>query len=443
MRDKIKRLKKLKTDSFWNELFSNSVWSFLGDSASSVFGLIVTILLIRYIGSDSYGVLVLGQTYSLILDVMINVQSWKGVIQFGQKALAHNEIGRLNSYVRLGTILDTITAIVCGVVALLLAPVVGSIFGWSSDLVFCAQLFSLAIFSHFSGTTIGVLRILNKFSLVALQKFIASVIKVAAIVALFVLNNGLTLKEAVIIYVVTDIIGNLLLVIFAYNEYRKRYGLIGIIKARRLSDSKSFISFTLWGTVSEIVDIPVNYIDVFIVSLLGDNLVAIFKVFKQIAGVFQKISSPIQQSILPQFSQLSAINNEKRGYEVVQKIHRVSFLVMLPIALVAGATSFFWLGWLYGADYAAQWYNLLLFLVVQSFALSYATIHPYFLSLGHSKKSAIYVFVSNVAYLVLAFALVNSLKISGIIIAFTVQMLIVIYLKKYYIEKEIYGKNRK
>ena len=438
MRAKLNKLKKIKTDSFWNELFSNSVWSFLGDSISSVFGLVITILLIRYIGSDSYGVLILGQTYSLIMDVIINVQSWKGVIQFGQKALATNDIERLNSYVGLGTILDTVTAILCGIIAISLAPVIGNVFGWNGDLIFCAQLFSLAIFSHFSGTTIGILRILNKFNLVALQKFISSAIKLLAIVLVFIVSGGLSLRTATLIYVITDVIGNIILVFFAYNEYRRRFGLSGIIKSKKPKDSKSFITFTLWGTVSEIVDIPVNYIDVFIVSLLGDNMVAIFKVFKQVAGVFQKVSSPLQQSILPQFSQLSAKNNEKRGYEVVMKIHKYSFLFMAPIALLGGVTSPLWLGWFYGAEYSSQWYNLLLFLLAQAFALSYTTIHPYFLSLGQSKKSAVYVLISNIVYVLVSLVLIRPFGITGVIIAFTVQVIIIIYCKKRYIEKAVY-----
>ena len=90
------KIEKIKKDAFWGSLFKNSFWAFLGDSVASVIGLVVTILLIRLIGSDSYGVLVLGQSYMQIVDVIINVQSWKSVIQYGQKALVKNKIDELN-----------------------------------------------------------------------------------------------------------------------------------------------------------------------------------------------------------------------------------------------------------------------------------------------------------------------------------------------------------
>ena len=47
----------------------------------------------------------------------------------------------------------------------------------------------------------------------------------------------------------------------------------------------------------------------FIVSLLGTDYVAVFKVFKQIVAILQKITSPLQQAIMPQFSELKAQMN--------------------------------------------------------------------------------------------------------------------------------------
>ena len=422
-------IKKVKKDAFWGSLFKNSFWAFLGDSAASLIGLIVTIILIRLIGSDSYGILVLGQSYMQIVDVIINVQSWKSVIQYGQKALVRNKIDELNSYVKLGTILDVSTALLCGVVALLLAPLIGGIFGWSSELVLCAQIFSISIFSHFSGTTIGILRIFDKFSLVALQKFIAAMLKVVALIVVMIGWSNVSLLVATIIYVAADIVGNIILVVLAYYQYHKRYGLAGIFKSKLPLSSKQFISFTLWGTLSEVVDVPVNYIDVFIVSILGDGAVAVYKVFKQLAGVLQKVTSPIQQSILPQFSQLSAEGSIRKGYDVVIKIRNFSLRVILPIAIVVGITSKLWLGLVYGELYAEQWYVFLMYIVVQAFALSYTTIHPYFLSLNEAKRSALYVFVANTVYFIVALLLVPKIGLVGIVISFAVQVWIVIFAK--------------
>lgn len=421
---------KLKKDKFWNNLFKNSFWAFIGDASSSVIGLLVTIFLIRIIGSDFYGILVLAQSYMQILDVIINVQSWKSVIQYGQKAIVNKNKELLHSYVKLGTILDVTTAIICCIISILIASFVGRIFGWSKELVICAQIFSITIVSHFSGTPTAILRLLNKFNLVALQKFISAFLKIVTLFVIYKIYGNLSLINSVIIYMITDFIGNILLVIFAFVEYNKKYGVNGIIKAKLPNDFKQFITFTLWGTLSEIVDIPVNYIDVFIISLLGNKMVSVFKVFKQVVSILQKVTSPIQQSILPQFSELSARNEKKRGYEVVTKIQKVSFKIGIVFSILIGLSSPLWLKFIYGELYASYWYVLLLYLVIQTYALSYTTIHPFYLSLDKARNSTLYILIANIVYLIVAYLLVLKLGIIGMVIAFGVQVILAINLKR-------------
>ena len=76
---------KIKKSEFWKTLLSNAFFAFIGDSGAAVINIVIVIILIRLIGDDGYGVLVLSQTYMMIMDVLLNVQSWKSVIQYGQK----------------------------------------------------------------------------------------------------------------------------------------------------------------------------------------------------------------------------------------------------------------------------------------------------------------------------------------------------------------------
>ena len=436
----IKKLKeyknKIKSDGFWNTLFKNSFWAFAGDASASLIGLIITILLIRITGSSNYGILILAQTYMNIIDVSLNVQSWKSVIQYGQKSLTNNKIDDLCSYIKLGTILDVSTAILGCIAAILIAPIIGKLLGWSKILIICAQIFSIEIISHFSGTPTAMLRILNKFNLVALQKFITAIIKLTSIIMILILNKNLPLIYVTIIYCLTDIIGNILLIVFAFYTFKKKYSNTKIFKSKMPTDSKLFINFTLWVTLSEIVDIPVNYFDMFIISVLGNDKVAIFKVFKQCVAILQKVASPIQQAILPQFSELSAKNEKNRGYRIVIKIRNAMLNTITPISLIIGITSPLWLNILYGQEYACYWYVLLIYLLVQTYALSYTTIHSYFLSLDKSKESAIIVLISNIIYFICAYLLVNKTGMLGMVLSFALQAFLVINLKKKEILKE-------
>lgn len=437
MKEFKKILHKIKNDNFWKNLFKNSFWAFFGDASASAITFIISIILIKIIGSESYGILILAQSYMNIMDVIINIQSWRSTIQYGQKALVDGNEKELHSYVKLGCIMDISTAILCFIISILLPNLIGGFLHWSNEMILCSEIFAITIISHFAGTPTAILRLFNKYNLVALSKTLAAIFKITAIVAYYLITKNLNLVSSTIIFMLTDFIGNILLVIFAFYNYSKKYKISDIIKAKMPKDAKSFISYTLWGTLSEIVDLPVQTIDVFIVSVLGNATVAIYKIFKQIIGIISKVTGPIQQSILPQFSELSAKGNEKRGFEVVIKIHKTILKYTLPISILVGVTSYFWLGKLYDMTYANYWYILFIYLMIQTYALSYTTIHPFFITLGNMRINAIIEFTANIAYLIVSYILVRAMGLLGITIAFLIQILLNIFLKYFCIKKMI------
>ena len=437
MKEFKKILHKIKNDNFWKNLFKNSFWAFFGDASASAITFIISIILIKIIGSESYGILILAQSYMNIMDVIINIQSWRSTIQYGQKALVGGNDNELHSYVKLGCIMDLSTAILCFIISILLPNLIGGLLHWSNEMILCSEIFAITIISHFAGTPTAILRLFNKYNLVALSKTLAAIFKITAIVAYYLITKNLNLVSSTIIFMLTDFIGNILLVIFAFYNYSKKYKISDIIKAKMPKDAKSFISYTLWGTLSEIVDLPVQTIDVFIVSVLGNATVAIYKIFKQIIGIISKVTGPIQQSILPQFSELSAKGNERRGFEVVIKIHKTILKYTLPISILVGITSYFWLGKLYDMTYANYWYILFIYLMIQTYALSYTTIHPFFITLGNMRINAIIEFTANIVYLIVSYILVRAMGLLGITIAFLIQILLNIFLKYFCIKKMI------
>lgn len=435
---KIKKyIHKIKKNKFYKSLLKNSFWAFAGDMSASILNLVVTIFLIKLIGNNDYGILVLAQSYMQIVDVSLNVQCWKGVIQYGQKCLIQKNINKLNEYIKLGILLDLITAILGGLVSYFLANLIGNIFDWSNEMIIFSKIFSFTIFSHLSGTSTAILRIFDKFYLVAIQKFLTSLIKLIVIMILFFYLGKVSLITATIVYCVTDIIGNILLVIFALIIYLKKTKLSNILKSNIPKDFKKFISFTLWSTLGDIVDIPVNYFDVFIISLLGNELVSVFKVFKQCVAMVKKVTSAVQQAIMPQFSELSALGMKAKGYQIVLKIRNIILKVMIPITLIIGILSPIWLELFYGKLYASYWYVLAIYLLIQIIALSYTAIHPFYISLNKPKRETIFVLISNIIYMIIAYILIRKIGMLGIVIGFSIQCFIVIYFKIVDIKKEI------
>ena len=427
--NKNKLLKKINSSSLYKGLFKNSFWAFMGDSTAAVINLVVIVILIKLIGSSNLGLLVLTQTYMQIVDVILNVQSWKGVIQFGQKALVQKNTHRLLSYLKLGIKIDIITAIIGGVVAIFLAPKIGLLLSWNKETIMCAIILSFTIFSHLSGTSTAFLRISDKYHLVAIQKFASSTIKLISLGVVLLYYKKITLLTAAIIYSITDIIGNIILVFFAAKEYINKYSIRELLKSENPKDSKDFIKFTIWSTLSDITDVPVNYLDMFIMSLLGNKMVAIFKVFKQCVAILRKVTSAIQQAIMPQFSELVASKKKEKAFIIMKKIRNTILKIMIPLGLILGITSPIWLKIIFGNIYANYWYVLLIYLLIQIVALSYTALHPLYISLNKVKEDTIISLFSNIVYFITAYILVKIIGMLGIVFAFAIQSGIIIMIK--------------
>ena len=440
MKKKVKDiLMKIKSNDFWRKLFKNSFYAIIGEGGSSVINLFIVFLLIKLLGNDEYAILVLAQSYMSILDLIINLQSWQSVIKFGEEMRVKNKIDKYLEFIKLGSILDISTAILCGLISLFIAPLIGSIFNWSNELILCCQIFTAEIYFHFSGTPIAVLRLENKFNLVAIQKIVSAIIKLAVLLFILCMTSKLSLITAVIIYVVTDIISHLILVIMFLTIIHKKWGIRRLLKSKIPENKGQFIKYTIWCTLGDAVDIPVLYLDVFVVSALKLELVTVFKVFKQIISVLSKLAAPIYQAIFPQFSTLVAKGEYKRGYDAVIKIRNAVYKYFIPLIIVVGLSSPIWLNIIFGEIFSQYWYILFIYLIIHTYALSYTTIHPYFTALGKVKEGFIICLIANVVYLILALTLTKHFGMIAIVMSYAVQILIVIHAKKHMIKKEIDG----
>lgn len=440
MKKKVKDiLMKIKSNDFWRKLFKNSFYAIIGEGGSSVINLFIVFLLIKLLGNDEYAILVLAQSYMSILDLIINLQSWQSVIKFGEEMRVKNKIDKYLEFIKLGSILDISTAILCGLISLFVAPLIGSIFNWSNELILCCQIFTAEIYFHFSGTPIAVLRLENKFNLVAIQKIVSAIIKLAVLLFILCMTSKLSLITAVIIYVVTDIISHLILVIMFLTIIHKKWGIHRLLKSKMPENKGQFIKYTIWCTLGDAVDIPVLYLDVFVVSALKLELVTVFKVFKQIISVLSKLAAPIYQAIFPQFSTLVAKGEYKRGYDAVIKIRNAVYKYFIPLIIVVGLSSPIWLNIIFGEIFSQYWYILFIYLIIHTYALSYTTIHPYFTALGKVKEGFIICLIANVVYLILALTLTKHFGMIAIVMSYAVQILIVIHAKKHMIKKEIDG----
>lgn len=430
------RLKQQIDNSFWNKLIKNVATVIVGNTGATTINFLITIILIHTIGNFQYGIFVLVQQYMNLLDGLINFQSWTGIIKYGSKAIVDRNSNNLAKILKSGFFIDGITAVLGMVIALLALPFASCLMSWNSQTTFLAAIFSIEIIFHIEGTSVGILRMFNRFELTAIQSISCAIIKlVALLVYIYGFNDSLF--GIVIVYVVTDIIKHLMVVVMALKVLQEQFGIKRVLSASIKDVDRAFIKFTLWSNLSSTADLPVKYFDIFIISTVSVEAVAVYKVFKQIMQVLSMLTQPISLSIMPQFSELVAKKKLKQAYEYTKKIRKILLIPgmfgVVASALIGKPILNLVLGKVYG-DYILL-FVLLFFITL--LCISNIAVTPLFSSIGLAKEGFIYAFITNITYLIVAYLLIPYIDVYAVVIAYGVQGLSYIRIKILYIRKYI------
>lgn len=415
--------RKMRGEGFWARLFRNAATALLGTSGAQAIGIITLSILVQSLGVTQYAFFVLGQQYMTVVDALVNFQSWQAIIKFGADAKAKKDDERLFADLKLGILMDVATAVAGTALGLLVLAFVCDLMGWGPEVRLAAYIFSLEIVFHIEGSSIGILRLFDKFQWTAINSIALAIFKLLMVGGYCLLPIQHTMIGYVVVYVATDIANHVSLFFMALFFLHRRFGLKRVLLAPLVRRDREFVPFCLWSNLGTTVDVPVKYLDVFIISAVSVEMVAVYKVFRQALQVFSLLTNPISTAIMPQMSELVSEGEQKRAFNVVLKIRNAICMVMVVCLVGAALLGYPLFSVLFGRVYAVNLPLFLLLLAIHFYGLMYVALHPYFYSLGLAKEVCFVSLVSNVVYLGVAFALVRYLGVYAIALATALQYL--------------------
>lgn len=321
-------------------------------------------------------------------------------------------------------------------VAFAIVPLVSSLLGWDDVSTLAATIFCFEITVHVEGTPTGVLRLFDKFKYVAIHAVAVSALKLVLVAAVFY-AVGPNVAAIAFAYCAADVLKSVSLFAIALFVVGKRVGLKGVAAARRRDLPRGFFSFTMWSNLAATADAPIQYFDVFFLSMLSSEVVGVFKFFKQLLSAFTLLSTPVQQAIMPQLAELMAKGQDDQAFAVVKKIERMVFKVVAPCAALAiiavpPALSFFM-----DPVYGGYWHLFATLAALTVVSITFSALHPCFTAYGLSKQSAGITLLANVIYLIACYLLLGVIDIMAIPLAMGVQYALTIGLKSLFIKKVV------
>lgn len=427
---------KIRGNEFWAKLAKNVFTIVVGQGGASALNMLTSFVSAGFLGVAGYGSLMIGQTYMQAIDSLLNFQSWQSVIRYGSISLEKRDERGLAACIKAAFLVDVISAVAGCVISFAIVGFVAGVLGWDSAATAAAVVFCFEILVHIEGATTGLLRLFDRFNYVAIHAVAMAAVKLLFVAASMVLfgNNVVVIACA---YCAADVIKSLTLFFIAAHVARRRVGLFKIVKARLADLPAGYISFTIWSNLDTSADAPIQYFDVFFLSLLSSEVVGVFKFFRQLLSALSLLSRPVQQAIMPQLAELIAKGLNNRAYEVVRKIEKVVAKVVTPCAAIACLVVPPALAVFMDPLYGAYWYLFATLAALVAASIVFSAIHPCFNAYGLTKQSTVITLISNVVYLVACYLLLGKLGVMAIPLAMALQYLIVIGLKDIYIRKVI------
>lgn len=437
MGDKIKSLiQRLKGNEFWLKLAKNVSTIVVGQGGASALNMVTAFASAGILGAAGYGSLMIGQTFMQAVDAFLNFQSWQGVIRYGSICMERHDDDGLAATIKAGFFVDVCSAIVGCAVSFAIVPYVSSLLGWDAVSTTAATIFCFEIIVHIEGTPTGVLRLFDKFNYVAIYAVSIAAMKLALVASTLYLY-GPNVVAVACVYCAVDVIKGVALFVLALAVVSKRIGLKKVVAAKQYDLPSGFLSFTLWSNLAGTADAPIQYFDVFFLSMLSSEVVGVFKFFKQLLTAFTLLSTPVQQAIMPQLAELIAKGKNEQAYSVVKRIERIFIKVVTPFAILAIIVVPPALGYFMDPLYGRYWYLFAALTTLTEVGIVFTALHPCFTAYGLSKQSTGITLLANVTYLLACYFLLSVMGVMAIPLAMCMQYALAICLKTIYIKRVV------
>lgn len=407
-----------------NSLFKNSIIVFLGETVNSIILMVVSVMVVKEIGFEKYGVMTIALTYIGVFNILFNFQSFNAVIKFGHEAIAKNDKYLLKSYFKQAFLQDIFSAILAFIAGLLLLNVISDWFEWDGTIKNTISIFLISIPFNISGSVIGIIRLFNKFSYLSIISVISALIKLFLVIIGMVLNydfNYFVLIELCIL-LISSVFKLVAGFIVAKNNDFKDFLFV------QTKWDMNFLKFNIYNNIVSTLDLPVGeFTKIFIAHYLGVSEVGIYNILSKVGNIFHRLTGPISVVSYPELSKYVSKNDIHKAISLTKRITFFSFSFGCLFLLIQ------YILFPFGGEYIFE--GTVSKFVVSSYFLyavisaSVVVIHQLFIAMNYVKYNIYIIISANSLYLIVTPLLMKTNGVFGLIQSLIFQALIVIAIK--------------
>lgn len=303
-----------KNNIHLKKVITNAGILLTGDIPANIFKLLSLSIFSHSLGAEKLGFYVLFMSFIEVIDRVFNFQTWQAFIKFAADFQVKNERQNILMLLKYSFLVDLISLLIATLVSISLSSFAINYFNIPKNYNGLLILLSLTICFKIVDLSTGIFRLYNRFAIQAKIVFYTSAIRLVLFGCVAFWEASF---EAFIAATILTQLINMLMKYFFANAVLNENGihLINIYKEKinlPLLKKLNVLTFIIYNNFDVAFRLITTQLDVFVLGkLYGPGVVSIYKITKESSKIILKASSPVYQSVYPEFSNLIA--NKKFG----------------------------------------------------------------------------------------------------------------------------------
>lgn len=398
------------------KVLKNSAILLSGDVGSNIFKLFALAILSQSQGAEKLGYYVLFLSIIESIDRVFNFQTWNAFIKFAAIFQANKERQNIMMLLKYSFLVDLVSLIVACSVAMLTSKFFISFFNIPEEYYISLLLLCSTIFFKILDISTGIFRLFNQFKVQAKIALYTSAFRLVlyVLVALFFSSFEMFIYATVL----TDFINMMMKYFFVKSVLDDQKIKVSDVFKQKINmplfkELKVF-SFIVYNNFDNALRLLTTQLDVFLLGkLYGSELVGVYKITKETSKIVMKISSPVYQSIYPEFSKLIATKEfglaKKMAFQVSKYAGLMGLLFYGSFYIVGKQL----IGLVFGIELIEAYYVSLIYIVAVIINLISLPFPPLMHAMGLANKSFFNQLISSILYSSILYFLIIHNSIYG------------------------------
>lgn len=435
-------------DTAGKRIAKNTGLMFIGKGGGAVFNLLVLYAVARTLDTAGAGMLFLIHSTMLLIGEIGMFKSWQALIKYGVPHYKGADIAGLHRLIRFSMGVDLVMAIFACLLAELFVWFGAELIGLSADVRGMTMFYCLIILVRQRSASIGVLRLLDRFDLLALHAIVLPFTRFVGAIIVWLTGGGIS--EFVLVWFLAGLFEHVVLWGMALWVLHKEGQLAGLFsKWPSLKSPEAGVwRFAMTAHIDAGMVVAKQELPLLLAGgVLGPAFAAVFKVAVQIASVLVRGTQQLDEVIYPELAKLVAAGETWRIWPLILRTGGILVAIALVTGGLVAAFGPQFLSSVMGTDYGQSAGIALLLLLAGAISAACSPLLPTLYAAGRPGQAAIARGTGVVVLLVLFVVLSRSIGPLGggwaFIIGDTVALILAVFLTQRALSRQIGEDNQK